>query len=311
MSTPLFTIGISFRNPGDYFVLALKSVFAQTFSDWELLLVDDGSEDGSGNLAKRIDDTRVRVFIDGANRNLNVRLNQMVNSARGRYFVRMDADDVMHPQRLEKLLVIFEHAHDNTVVGSACYSINEKSVTVGWRPAARKQLSGFSARRSFHHPTVAARTEWFRDNPYSEHFLFHRSQDAELWCRTADTSTFVWSQDFLLYYRELGTFSYQNYLGTTLGVLFLARHHTNGTARYGVTLAKELAKCWMTSFAWACGHSDWIIRRRYRSINEQCRKEAERGLDVVNKCVLPLLGQGDGEGAAEHRVARTRQKELA
>ena len=45
MSKPGVTVGIPFKNPGPYFALALQSVFAQTFTDWELLLMDDGSTD--------------------------------------------------------------------------------------------------------------------------------------------------------------------------------------------------------------------------------------------------------------------------
>src|ERR1035438_5090618 len=58
------SIVIPFYNPGPFFVLALQSVFAQTYTDWELLLIDDGSTDDSLQIASRIDDPRVRVFVD-------------------------------------------------------------------------------------------------------------------------------------------------------------------------------------------------------------------------------------------------------
>ena len=89
MKTQL-TIGISFKDPGEYFQLALQSIFAQTFSNWELILIDDGSTDCSLTLAKSIKDERVRVYSDGESRGLNVRLNQMIQLAKTPYFFRID-----------------------------------------------------------------------------------------------------------------------------------------------------------------------------------------------------------------------------
>ncbi|NJK52298.1 MAG: glycosyltransferase [Leptolyngbyaceae cyanobacterium SU_3_3] len=84
--SPKITIGISFRNPGHYFTLALQSVFAQTFTDWELILIDDGSSDDSLTIALSLQDPRVRVYCDQESRGLNIRLNQLVQMAKAPYF---------------------------------------------------------------------------------------------------------------------------------------------------------------------------------------------------------------------------------
>src|SRR5687768_7329955 len=101
---PLVTIGLPFLNPGHRFEYALKSVFAQSFKDWELLLVDDGSTDQSLSIAERVNDPRVKYIHDGNNRGLPCRLNQITESASGRILIRMDADDLMHPTRVERLV---------------------------------------------------------------------------------------------------------------------------------------------------------------------------------------------------------------
>lgn len=288
MTAPLISIGISFKNPKPYFQLAVQSVFAQTFSDWELLLVDDGSTDGSIEFAQSLDDPRVRVIADGWNRNLNVRLNQMVREARGRYFFRMDADDVMHPGRLARQLTVLESSRENTVVGSTCYSIDANSRVVGSREGVSEQKQGFPARHSFIHPTVAAPTQWFRRNAYSESFLFHRSQDAELWCRTTASTRFHIIPEPLLYYRELGTFSFQNYLGTSLGIVYLCHMHATNRFEYCYLLSRELSKCWFTSLMFGLGASDLVIRRRYAKVSESIRQQAEQGLEVVKCQELPV-----------------------
>ena len=98
------TIGIPFLNARRYLEDAVRSVFAQTHGDWELLLIDDGSTDGSIAVVRHLDDPRVRVLGDGSNRGLCARLNQIASLAQGTYLARMDADDLMHPERIERQL---------------------------------------------------------------------------------------------------------------------------------------------------------------------------------------------------------------
>src|SRR4030095_13899936 len=95
MNKPELTIAIAFRNPGQDFFIALQSVFAQSFADWELILCNDGSTDGALEFAQSLDDPRLRVINDGRSRGLASRLNEMVSLARGDYFFRMGADDIM------------------------------------------------------------------------------------------------------------------------------------------------------------------------------------------------------------------------
>ena len=98
----LVSIGLPFFNAGRMLTAALQSIFAQSLEDWELILLDDGSSDKSLHLAASIQDLRVRLFSDGRNRGLSYRLNQSALLARGKYLARMDADDVMHPDRLRR-----------------------------------------------------------------------------------------------------------------------------------------------------------------------------------------------------------------
>ena len=102
----LVTIAIPFYNPGPAFEDAIKSVFAQTYTNWELLLVNDGSTDDSLEKALAIKDSRVQVINDGKNLGLGARLNQIAQLASGEYLARMDADDIMHPERIENKLFL-------------------------------------------------------------------------------------------------------------------------------------------------------------------------------------------------------------
>src|SRR5438874_1140893 len=117
MTTPRLTIGLPVYNARLFLEDTLRSIFAQTFTDWELIAVDDGSTDGSGALLERLRDHRVRVFIEKGNRGLAARLNFIHENARGTYIARMDADDMMHPERMARQLAFLDQHPEVDVVG--------------------------------------------------------------------------------------------------------------------------------------------------------------------------------------------------
>jgi len=90
----------------------IHSILDQTYSDYEILLLNDGSTDESLKIAKQFDETRVCIFSDGINRGLTYRLNQGFELACGKYIARMDSDDLCFPERFEKL-VGFLNAHSD------------------------------------------------------------------------------------------------------------------------------------------------------------------------------------------------------
>ena len=210
--TPRVTVGLPFRNPGKYFELALASVFSQTFTDWELLLVDDGSDDDSLTLARGVRDARGSVVADGLQVGLSARLNQIAQLARGEYLARMDADDLMHPNRLRRQVEALDADQTLDVTGTATYSLDATGVVNGVRGLARADTSPAAvvARVPFIHPTVTGRTVWFHRHPYDGRFV--RAEDHELWCRTASSSRFMKINKPLYFYREGGPGALDKYI---------------------------------------------------------------------------------------------------
>lgn len=292
MSRPLLSIGIAFADPGPFFELALKSVFSQTFTDWELILVDDGSVDGSLEFAKSLCDPRIRLHSDGSRRGLAPRLNQIASLAQGPISIRMDADDVMHPARLQRQMEVLSSAPPNTLIGSSAYSIDEKSRVMGRRKTVLHPGKGFAARRAFIHPTVAGFTEWFRQNRYSEEAIYLRAQDAELWCRTVSHTEFRILPEPLLFYRESGPFAYRRYMGSIIGsTCLLSENFGRPLTNYGVRLAIELSKVWISSMCEVTGHTEWLVNRRYIPLQPEEQREANRILATIDAVELPIPGR--------------------
>jgi glycosyltransferase involved in cell wall biosynthesis len=99
---PLVSVALVVRNGENTVALAIRSILAQTYENWELLIADDGSEDQTVALIKAIQDGRIRFLPHPEARGLAFRLNQLIDVSRGKYFARMDADDFAFADRLAK-----------------------------------------------------------------------------------------------------------------------------------------------------------------------------------------------------------------
>lgn len=213
----LISVGIPFFNAEKFLSKAIESVINQSYDNWELLLLDDGSTDSSLKIAKKFQeqDDRIKVFYDGKNKGLGARLNELAVLSSGEYIARMDADDIMHPQRLDIQLHILKDNPNIDVLGTNAYVVDEYDLVFGLR---FKNKVGLTKVENFIHPTIMAKKQWFIGNPYDERAI--RIEDAELWYRTKSSCNFMMANEPLLFYREFGSGYYKKY--------FLA----NGSARH-------------------------------------------------------------------------------
>jgi len=183
-TTPLLTVAIPFLNSGGKLRWAIESVLRQTYQDWELLLIDDGSGHSDVQIANEYaGEPRIRYIRDGRTLGLAPRLNFISEIARGKYLARMDADDIMHPERLSEQVAYLDANPDIDIVGTDVYFIdNDMNIRGRGRTPVRRLCSRLSY-TGFFHPTITGRRDWFLKNPYSHEFL--RCEDVELWIRTA------------------------------------------------------------------------------------------------------------------------------
>jgi len=286
MPEPALSVGIPFRDPGPYLERAVRSVFAQSFTDWELILLDDGSTDGALAFARSLRDRRVRVVSDGEHHGLARRLNQIAMMAVAPCLARMDADDLMHPERLAVQSGVLRACTEATVVGTYAYAIDAQDRPTGFKRTVPRR--GYEAKRSFLHPSVMAPTRWFRDHPYSEDPAFHRCEDAELWTRVAATTPFAVCDRALLYYREVGVFSFARYRATQAGVAELVRRRfTEPWLTAQARLLVLHAKTWGVGGLCAFGAADWWTRSRSEALSAAQRGAAEAGLEQIRATAIP------------------------
>lgn len=183
--TPRATVGVAFHDEEHHLAAAVRSVLAQSERDLEVLLVDDGSTDGSLRVARELArDPRVRLLPgDGRRRHLGARLNQLVSAARAGVFVRMDADDVSHPERVRRQVEHLDRHPSCDAVGSWAALVDDAEVpfaTLESDPAGARGAA-LLERAPIAHATMTARTGWLRALRYDE--ALPRAEDRDLWCR--------------------------------------------------------------------------------------------------------------------------------
>lgn len=112
------TVLLAVHNGGRLLPLAIADVLAQTFVDFELLVVDDASTDETPRVLRRYDDTRLRVIKNDHNVGQVPSLNRGLREARGEYVARLDADDRMLPTRIEKQVAVLDADPRIALVGT-------------------------------------------------------------------------------------------------------------------------------------------------------------------------------------------------
>jgi glycosyltransferase involved in cell wall biosynthesis len=201
------TIAIPFYNAEAYLADAIKSVFAQTYQHWELILIDDGSTDRSLQIATSVKDTRVRVVSDGLNKKLASRLNEIAQLATYPIIARMDADDLMATDRLEKQLQILNNNPTLDLVTTGVYSVTNTLKMVGARGVTAQNITLkqlLFKEVGVTHAAMLGKKDWFIRNPYDTSLKI--AQDYELWLRASAKNDFNIQlvSDPLYYYREEG-----------------------------------------------------------------------------------------------------------
>ena len=199
--SPRVTVLMPVYNGEKYLREAIDSILRQTFTDFEFLIINDGSTDWSVEIIESYQDSRIRLVHNEKNIKLIATLNKGIDLARGEYMARMDCDDVSFPVRLERQIAIMDSSPEIGVCGTWAKVIDENGNIKGTiRTLTGKSIKRMCWRPSpFVHPTVMVRTALLRENRYNEDFK--HAEDYELWLRLFDKTEFFNIKDYLLYYR--------------------------------------------------------------------------------------------------------------
>lgn len=254
--SPLVSIVMPNYNCEKYISQAINSILRQTFRDFELIIVDDGSTDSSWEIIRRFaqEDSRIVAMRNDNNIKICKTLNRGILIAQGKYIARMDSDDVAHADWLEKIMLFME-AKENAhvgVCGANFYMIDHNAKRIGQKDfphTDRECRDAFWFRNPFAHNTVVIRKECFEHcGYYDEEYLY--AEDLELWMRFGQKYDLHNIQQYLVDYRIFGGNSILKKQKMMIRNTLKARKAARDKYHYTMTIKGRIFYCgtWMMQF---------------------------------------------------------------
>lgn len=183
---PKVSVLMPVYNAEPYLAQAIDSIINQTFTDWELIIINDGSTDGSETVIQKYEDNRIYYLKNDTNLGLIKTLNKGIDLCAGKYIARMDADDIALAERLSLQIDFLDKYPQYIMCGTNATVINNNGLNTGKiRNLCESSLLKINLLFSvpFIHPSILIRKDILENNRYDE--SYKHVEDYELWCRIA------------------------------------------------------------------------------------------------------------------------------
>jgi glycosyltransferase involved in cell wall biosynthesis len=200
--SPEITVLLPVYNGERYLAQAIQSILGQTFENFELLIIDDGSTDRTPEIIKQFNDPRIRLINNDKNIGLIGTLNKGIGLANGRYIARMDCDDWCVSDRLAKQLAFMEEQPDVGLCGSWIKAIRESCEELLRYPTTDVDIRcRMLFASTLAHPSVMIRRAMLTENhlEYAASYIY--AEDYELWSRCMNYCNLANLPEPLLNYR--------------------------------------------------------------------------------------------------------------
>ncbi|HRD54219.1 MAG TPA: glycosyltransferase family 2 protein, partial [Flavobacteriales bacterium] len=183
-SGPAVSVIMPAFNAAPYIASAITDVLASTFTDFELLVIDDGSTDDTAGIIESFHEPRIRLIRNGCNIGLTASLNKGLDAAQGRYIARMDADDRMHPERFAKQIAAMEADPGLALIACCVEQINADGEVTGVWTTDRKCITEASIRAMMPRTNcIAHSTVIMRHDAIGKMRYDGPNEDWDLWLR--------------------------------------------------------------------------------------------------------------------------------
>lgn len=207
IQSPLISVILPVYNAEKYIKESIDSILNQTYNNFELIIINDGSRDNSAEIIKLYSDQRIRYY-EQQNQGLAKTLNTALSYAKGKYIARQDNDDISLPDRFEKQINFLEHNPEIAILGSWAEIIDENGLKTGrfhHHPTSSLELRfGLVFDNPFVHSSIMARKDVIEETGmyYLENDYF---EDHNLWSRISYYHQVNNLNEDLLLYREVNT----------------------------------------------------------------------------------------------------------
>ncbi len=217
---PLVSVILPVYNANGFLPAAIESILNQTYKNFELIAINDGSTDNSLEILKKYakKDKRIKIVNNKKNLNISRSLNIGIISAKGQFIARMDADDISLPNRLESQIKYLLNHKDIVILGGQCKTIDTDGKIIGHKlfPVTNNKIcEALYYENPIQHPTVV-----FNKNLIPKNFTWYNpelppAEDYDLFFRMAKFGKYHNLKKYVLKYRQyLGSSTFKNPLNT-------------------------------------------------------------------------------------------------
>ena len=195
MNVPVVSVILPAHNCDKYIAKAIESVLHQTFTDFEFIIINDGSTDRTEEMIRSYADPRILYQYNTSKKGLVFTLNRGIELARGRYIARMDGDDIAVRERFEKQLKYLELNDRADLLATVVSLIDEHDAPCGTWESDERNISEEDIRtylpkdNCIAHPTVMGKIEVFKKYKYNP--KQSQSEDYDLWLRMSSDGVVI------------------------------------------------------------------------------------------------------------------------
>jgi len=202
MKIPSISVLMPVYNSEKYVAEAIESILNQTFQDFEFLIIDDGSTDKTGKIAKSYKDRRIKYFKNYSNLGVIKALNHGIRLSAGKYIARMDADDISLPNRLKIQYEYMENHRDIFVCGSLIKVFGDIKKYIWDTPGENEVIKArMIFESSLAHSSTILRTSLFKEYGFKYDRLYKHVEDYWLWVKVSEKFKLANISRVLLHYR--------------------------------------------------------------------------------------------------------------
>ncbi|MGY6276302.1 glycosyltransferase family 2 protein [Methylomonas sp. MgM2] len=215
MSTPLVSVVMPVYNGQKHLSEAIESILSQHFPHFELVIIDDGSTDSTSSIIQQYvnKDSRIRFYRNSTNRGLAETLNIGMQLSCAPFVARMDADDIAHPNRLDRQYEFMRANPQISLCGTAIQVVESPKVAVHPPNTHQEIVAAMLFENSLCHPTIFFKKEIIFGEFHGYQSAFNGAEDYDLWQRLSESPLvrFANLSEVLLSYRTHPTWNRATY----------------------------------------------------------------------------------------------------
>ena len=267
MKNPKVSVIFPVYNGEKYVREAFQSILDQTFEDFELIVIDDGSTDNSFEILSQFKDPRIRLLRNEKNQGIIFTLNKAISEAKGEFLARMDADDISDPKRFAVQLSFLEKNPSVGVCGTMMKLVNSNKIQKRRFFEPESVKAAFLMTNQLVHPSVMMRRDLFSTSEiYSD--IYPHAEDYALWISLLPKTKICVLHEVLLNYRT----------------------HANQVSRIHTTIQKEsVGKAQQMLFDYLGIETDEAERKLHLSLFHEQYEASPQYLIAIEKWLLKLL----------------------